>query len=160
MNRTGIALALLLIALPGYAITPKQVTSKAAPIHKSKAPVTATTVFGEGKATITLRFTEAAEEAAIGVRGLDGLEVASVPPIEKTSFAKGEVLVLEVPISPGPGRSHLAVDIEGKFRGQRRLAVQTFAVGKPSPEQIKASAGKSFTTAGGQRIKLMPIKKD
>lgn len=155
MNRIGFALATLLVALPGAAITPKP---KAAPIHKAKAPVSVTTVFGAGKATVTLRFEQAVEEAAIGIRGLDGLEVASVPPLEKSAFAKGEVVTFEVPITPGPGRSHLAVDIEGRFRGQRRLAVQTFAIGKPSPEQVKASQGRILTTSGGQRIKVMPAK--
>lgn len=160
MNRTGITLASLLLVLPGNAIMPKKIPAKAAPIHKSKAPVTVTTVFGEGKATVTLRFTQAVEEAAIRIRGLDGLQVGNVPPVEKTSFAKGETLTLEVPFTPGPGRSHLAVDIEGKFRGQRRLAVQTFAIGKPSAEQLKASQGNVLTTAGGQRIKVMPVKQD
>ena len=158
MHRIGIALASLLLALPGCAITPKKAPAQAAPIHKSKAPVTVTTVFGMGKATVTLRFDQAAEKATIGIRGLDGLQVASVPPVDKTSFAKGEVLTLEVPFTPGPGRSHLAVDIEGTFRGQRRMAVQTFAVGHPSAEQMKASEGKILTTPDGQRLKVMPVK--
>ena len=155
---TGIALASLLLAPSGSAVPPKKAATKAAPIHKSKAPVTVTTAFGEGKATVTLRFDQAVEEAVIGVRGLDGLQVTSVPPVEKTSFAKGEILTLVVPFTPGPGRSHLAVDIEGTFRGQHRMAVQTFAVGTPTAEQTKASERHILTTPEGQRIKVMPVK--
>lgn len=158
MNRIGIALASLLLALPGCAVTPKKALAKAAPIHKSKAPVTVTTVFGDGKATVTLRFDQAVEDVVIGLRGLDGLQVANVPPVEKTRFAKGEALTLEVSFTPGLGRSHLAVDIEGTFRGQRRMAVQTFAVGHPTAEQMKASEGMILTTPDGQRLKVMPVK--
>lgn len=165
MNRIGIALASLLFTLPGFAQTPKTARPKKAPIkaalsHKSKVPVTITTVFKEGKAMVTLRFNQAVEEAVIGVRGLDGLQVANVPPVEETSFARGEVLSMEVSYTPGSGRSHLAVDIEGNFRGQHRMGVQTFSVGKPSAEQLKASQSNILTTTGGQRIKLMPVKQD
>ena len=160
MKRIGIALASLLLVMPGSASIPKKAASKSAPSHKSKVPVTVTTVFGDGKAKVTLRFDQAVEEAVIGVRGLDGLQVASVPPVEKTSFAKGEVLSMEVSYTPGSGRSNLAVDIEGKFRGQHRMGVQTFAVGKPSAEQLKASQSNILTTTGGQRVKVMPVKQD
>ncbi len=164
MTPTGIALASLLMALPAAAAAPPKppakTPAKAAPKAKSKAPVTITTVFGEGKATVTLRFDQAVEGAAIGVRGLDGLQVEAPPPLDRTSFARGEVVTLEVPFTPGAGRSNLAVDIEGTFKGQHRIAVQTFAFGKPSPEQLKATQGNIVTTDGGQRLKLMPVKQD
>lgn len=160
MISTGIVLASLVLVLPGCAAPPKKAPGKAAPIHKSKVPVAITTVFEAGKAVVTLRFEQAVEAAIIGVRGLDGLQVASVPPVEKSRFAKDEVLTLVVPFTPGPGRSHLAVDIEGRFRGQHRMGVQTFAVGQPSPEQLKASEGSIITTPDGQRLKVMPVKKD
>lgn len=168
MMPSGIALASLLMALPATGTEPPKPPAKApakaaakAPRAKSKAPVTVTTVFGEGTATVTLRFEQAVEGAAIGVRGLDGAQVEAPPPLERTSFARGEVVTLEVPFTPGSGRSHLAVDIEGTFRGQHRMAVQTFAFGKPSPEQLKASSpGTVVTTEGGQRLKLMPVKQD
>lgn len=158
MKPAALLLAACFLAIPAGAITPKP--PKASPSHKAKAPITVTTVFGEAKATITVRFDQAVEDAAIGVRGLDGLQVAAMPPVEKSSFARGEVLVLEVPFTPGPGLSHLAVDLEGRFRGQRRMAVQTFAVGKPSAEQLKAAQGKVLTLSGGQRIKVMPVRQD
>jgi hypothetical protein len=158
MKRTGIFLASLLFAWPGSAAPPApKKPAKAAPSHKSKLPVTVSTVFGEGKATVTLRFDQAVEEAAIGVRGLDGLQVAELPPLARTSFGKGEILTLEVPIAPGIGQSHLAVDILGRFRGQRRGGVQTFSIGKPSAEQLKAGSGNILVTDGGQRIKVMPV---
>ena len=158
MIATGIALAALLVTLPTGSAPPNKPSTKAAPIHKSKVPVTVTTVFGAGKAIVTLRFDQAVTEAAIGLRGLDGLQVTSTPTIDKTSFIRGELLTLEVSFSPGPGRSHLAVDIEGRFRGQRRMGVQTFAVGTPSADQQKTTEGTLVTTTDGQRIKLMPVK--
>ena len=156
----GIALASLLLAPSGSPTPPKKAPVKAAPLHKSKVPVTVSTVFGTGKATVTLRFDQAVEEATIGIRGLDGLQVISVPPIDQTRFAKGERLTLEVPFTLGPGRSHLAVDIEGRFRGQHRMGVQTFAVGHPSAEQKKAAEDTILTTPEGQRLKVMPVKPD
>ncbi|HEY3401661.1 MAG TPA: hypothetical protein VGK03_13625 [Geothrix sp.] len=160
MIRTGIVLASLTLPVWGGTTPPRKPQTKAAPIHKSKVPVTVTAVFGEGKATVKLRFDQAVEEAVIGIRGLDGLQVANVPPQEKATFAKGEILTLEMYCTPGPGRSQLAVDIEGRFRGQRRMAVQTFAVGKPSAEQLKAAEGTVVTTPEGQRLKVMPVKQD
>ncbi len=158
MFSLGIALTTLLITLPGSGTPPAKAATKAAPTHKSKVPVTVTTVFGEGKASITLCFDQAVTEASIGVRGLDGLQVTRVPGIDKTSFSRGEILNLDVSFSPGPGRSHLAVDIEGRFRGQRRMGVQTFAVGSPSAEQQKRAEDTIVTTPEGQRLKLMPVK--
>lgn len=157
---TGMTLTTLLLTSCGSTVPPKTIPAKAQPIHKSKVPVTVTTVFGAGKAAVSLRFDQAVEDATIGIRGLDGLQVVSVPPIEKTRFAKGERLTLEVPFTPGPGRSHLAVDIEGTFRGQRRMAVQTFALGTPSAEQLKAAEGSPLTTTTGLRIKVMPVKQE
>lgn len=156
-------IALLALGCCGLALPAAPVGRKApAPAqatHKGKVPVTVTARFGEGKATVTLRFEQAVADATIGFRGLDGLAVSSVPPIGKTRFEKGETLTLEVLLSPGPGRSHLAVDISGSFRGQVRMGVSTFAVGKPTPEQEKAGAGTVLTTTGGQRLKVMPTRK-
>ena len=168
MIGTGIALAALMLVPSGSTTPPKKAPTKAVtkaptkaqPRHKSKVPVTVTSSFGEGQATVTLRFDQAVEGAVIGVRGLDGLQVTRVPPVERTGFAKGEVLTLVVPYTPGPGRSLLAVDIEGTFRGQHRMAVQTFAVGTPSAEQAKAAERHILTTPEGQRIKVMPVKPD
>ncbi|MBP1772417.1 MAG: hypothetical protein H6P99_1580 [Holophagaceae bacterium] len=137
----------------------RKAPASAQAIHKGKVPVTVTARFGEGKATVSLRFEQAVADATLGFRGLDGLAVSSVPPIGKTRFEKGETLELEVLLSPGPGRSHLAVDISGSFRGQVRMGVFTFAVGKPTPEQEKAGAGTVLTTTGGQRLKIMPARK-
>jgi hypothetical protein len=160
MISAGIALASLLFAAPGNVTPPKKAPAKGVTLHKSKVPITVTTVFGAGKATVTLRFDQAVEEAVIGMRGLDGLHVTSQPLVDKTSFTKGEILTLDVPFTPGPGRSHLVVDLEGKFRGQRRMAVQTFAVGDLSAEQLKAAEGTILTTTDGQRLKVLPVKQD
>jgi hypothetical protein len=153
----ALTLALTLAGTSLWAAPPTLKGAATAP-HKSKVPVAVTTVFGEGKATVTLRFEQPVSQAVIGFRGLDGLTVISASDPGRTQFKRGEVVVFALQISPGLGQSHLAVDIEGKFRGQRRLGVQTFAVGKPTPEQEKATAGTVLTTSSGQRITIMPVK--
>lgn len=126
--------------------------------HKSKVPVAVTAMFSEGKATVTFRFEQPVTEARIGFRGLDGLVVSNSPVLERTAFKRGESLILDVQITPGVGQSHLAVDIEGLFKGQHRMGVQTFALGKPTPEQAKTRSGGILTTPDGRRIKVMPVK--
>lgn len=159
MSRFILSLAVSLVGLSLLASAPTEkgpASSRAT--HKSKVPVVVSTVFGEGKATVSFRFEQSVTEAAIGFRGLDGLAVNSRPVLDKTQYARGETLVLDIPITPGPGRSHLVVDITGKFRGQRRMGVQTFAFGKPTPEQEKTGPGSVVTTTDGRRIKVMPVK--
>lgn len=159
MNRTGILLASVLLPLSLAAAPPApKKTAKAAVSHKSKVPIEVETVFGEGTATVTLRFQQAVDQASFGFRGLDGLQVGEVPAIARTRFARGEALVVEVPVTPGEGESHLVVDIQGRFRGQKRAAARTFGTGKPSEAQQKAAAGTILTLEGGQRIKVMPVK--
>lgn len=160
MNRTCLALALCLPALTVQAEAPKKPQAKRMTVHKAKVPVTVTTVFGDQKATLTLKFNQPVEEAAIGVRGLDGMTVSPLAPLQKTTFAKGEVFVLEVPFVAGPGRSHLALDLEGRFLGQRRMGVFTFGLGKLSADQLKANQAPILTTESGQRVKVMPLKPD
>ena len=158
MFPVAMTLAITLAAAFLQAAPPVKKGAAQASSHKSKVPVAVTTLFGEGKATVTVRFEQAVSDAAIGFRGLDGLTVISAPDLGKTRFKRGESLVLDLQIAPGLGQSQLAVDIEGKFNGQHRMGVQTFAIGKPTPEQQKAAAGKVLTTSGGQRIRIMPVK--
>jgi hypothetical protein len=160
MSRAMPTLALILagLALPAAPPLPKPAPSRTT-VHKGKVPVTITAALAEGKAIVTLRFDQAGADVTIGFRGLDGLAVNGVSPIGKTQFRKGETLVLEVLVSPGPGRSHLAVDISGTFRGQPRLGVSTFAIGKPTPEQEKAGSANTLTTREGQRLKILPASK-
>ncbi len=151
---------LLAIALPCAGCEPPQ--KKAPPprtvSHKTKTPVAVSAVFAEGRATVTLRFEQAASDVSIGFRGLDGLSVQNQPDLPKQSFKRGETLKLEVALTPGPGMSHLALDLEGTFAGQRRLDVRTFAVGEPTPAQQKAKADQTFRTEDGRRLKLLPAK--
>jgi hypothetical protein len=154
----SLAVGLAGLSLQASAPTQKAPVPAVSPHKSSKVPVSVTTLFGDGKATVTLRFNQATTDAVIGFRGLDGLAVNSVPPIAQQQFKRGETLVLEVLVTPGLGQSHLAVDIEGRFAGQHRMGVQTFAVGKPTLEQQKATTGNLVTTTSGQRIKIMPVR--
>lgn len=159
MSRFILFLATGMVGLALQACTPtKKAPAPRLATHKSKVPVTVATLFGDGKAMVSFRFEQPVTEATIGFRGLDGLIVKEAPVVGKTEFKRGETLVLEVPVVPGEGRSHLAVDIAGLFRGQRRMGVRTFAVGKPTPAQEKAQAGEVMTTTDGRRIKIMPVK--
>ncbi|HJW71779.1 MAG TPA: hypothetical protein VJ486_02900 [Geothrix sp.] len=159
MNPIRLILTLSLVGISLQAAPPAaKAPAPRTATHKSKVPVAVTTMFSEGKATVTLRFEQPVTEARIGFRGLDGLVVNDSPVLEKTQYNRGDTLVLEVGITPGAGQSHLAVDIAGRFRGQRRMGVQTFSLGKPTSEQEKARSGDILTTSDGRRIKVMPVK--
>ena len=151
---------LLAIALPcaGREPPPKKTPPPRAVSHKTKTPVAVSAVFAEGRATVTLRFEQAASEVTVRFRGLDGLSIQNHSDLPGQAFKRGETLKLEVALTPGPGMSHLAVDLEGTFAGQHRLEVRTFAVGEPSAAQQKAKADQTFRTEDGRRLKLLPAK--
>lgn len=163
MNRIGFAASALLLALPALAGGPAG-GSKAGvtrTVHgKPQAPVSVTAAIAPGRATVTVRFHSAATEAAIEVHGVDGLAVTSAAsPLSGGRFARGQSVTLDVAFTEGPGRSHLAVAVSGKFGSQKRSAVASFAVGQPTAEQLKP-AGKASTDSQGQRIKVLPAGND
>lgn len=159
MNRTAIALLAALLALPALADgpSPKQsVKAARAPAGKPRAPASVTARIGSGLATVTVRFDAAASDVTIGVGGVDGLTVTSDPsPLTGGRFTRGQTVTFDVGFAPGPGRSHLAVTVGGTFAGQQRHVAQTFAVGTPTPEQLKPAVP-ATTDSTGQRIKVMP----
>ena len=152
-----LAIAIVLPCAGGEAVKEKAPPPRMAS-HKSKIPVAVSAVFAEGRATVTLRFQQAASEVTVRFRGLDGLSVQTQPDLPRQAYKRGELLKLEVTLTPGPGTSHLAVDLEGTFAGQRRLEVRTFAVGEPTPAQQKAKTDQTFRTEDGRRLKLLPAK--
>ncbi len=162
MNRTAIALLAALLAFPALADGPaakpaaKAKAAAKAPVGKPRAGATATAVMADGRATVTVRFDSAATDVAIGVRGVDGLAVTSdATPLSGARFQRGQTATFDVAFTPGPGRSHLVVDMSGNFGGQVRSSIQTFAVGTPTAEQLKPAAP-ATTDSTGQRIKVMP----
>ena len=162
MSRFALAIAATLLALPALAGSPQSKPKKTRVVRHGKvtAPVTIMTKLGDGKATVTFRFDASVEEPAITIWGADGLAVTSTPPLTEKTYKKGEKVTLEVAFTPGPGRSHLVVSAGGLFKGQQRNSVQSFAVGKPTPEQLKAGQQDVMTTSDGQRIRLMPVEKN
>jgi len=162
MNRIAVAIAALLLALPALANGPaggkKDAVTRT--VHgKPQAPVSVTATVARGRATVTVRFHSAATEAAVEVHGVDGLTVTSAAnPLAGGRFARGQAVTFDVAFAEGPGRSHLAVAVSGRFGGMVRSTVASFAVGQPTPEQLKP-AGKSTTDSAGQRIKVLPSGK-
>lgn len=163
MKRIVIAAAALLLAPPALAAcaghaSEKKATTARAEHGKPQAPVDVTAALDRGRATVTVRFHSAASEVAVDVHGVDGLTVTSAArPLSGGQFAAGESVSLEVAFTEGPGRSHLAVSVTGRFGAAARTAVASFAVGEPTAEQQKA-AGSVTTDSQGRRIKLLPAE--
>jgi hypothetical protein len=169
MTRTALALVLLgaqAWAAPVAAVeapaAKKTTTSKASAPKvrgKAQAPVSVDAVLGAGSATVVVRFDRAVTDATVGVHGVDGLAVTSdATPVSGARFAAGQAITFDVAFTPGPGESHLVVSVGGKFAGAQRNAVSTFAVGKPSLEQMKP-AGTPAVDAEGNAVKVMPSGK-
>lgn len=159
MNRIATAASALLLALPALAADPGG-SSKGAgvPPGKPSAPVTVSARLASGRATVTVRFRSPASDVAIEVHGVDGLSVTSSPtPLAGGRFARGQSVTFDVDYTPGPGRSHLAVAVAGRFGTAVQRAVSSFAVGQPTAEQLKPAAP-PVTDSAGQRIKIMPAE--
>jgi len=161
MNRIALASATLLAAFPvladGPQAAPPATATAAKTVHgKPQAPVSVTARLGAGAATVTVRFHSAATDASVEVHGVDGLAVTSdATPLSGARFGRGEAVTFDVAFTAGAGRSHLAVGVSGSFGGTRRSTVASFAVGKPTPDQLKP-AGTAATDSKGQPVKVMP----
>jgi hypothetical protein len=168
MNRPALALLAALLAAPAAACSCSQKTedaaaktaSAASPApatpHKVQAPVAIDATLGDGAARVTLRFSSPATAVEVNVHGVDGLVVTSAPRLaEGATFTAGEVAAFDVAFSPGPGRSHLAVSVEGLFAGAHRAQVVSFAVGKPAAAAEKAGPART-EGEGAERVKVMP----
>jgi len=166
MNRS-LAILAALLATPAAACSCSQKTdaaaktaSEASPApaapHKVQAPVAIDATLGDGAARVTLRFSSPATAVEVNVHGVDGLVVTSAPRLaEGATFTAGEVAAFDVAFTPGPGRSHLAVSVEGLFAGAHRAQVVSFAVGKPAAAAEKAGPART-EGEGAERVKVMP----
>ena len=161
MNRKTLAVFSSLLTLLSVACSP---TAKAAPpssgpateTAKVSAPVTVEAQLGDGQAHVTVRFSSPASGVKINVHGVDGLVVKSAAlPVDGASFTQASSTSFDVAFTPGPGRSHLVVAVDGSFQGAKLARVSTFAVGTPSREQQQAG-GNVVTDDQGQRIEIMP----
>jgi hypothetical protein len=167
MNRPVLAIFAAILAAPAAACSCSQKTdaaakpaaatspASAAP-HKVQAPVAIDATLGDGTARVTLRFTAPATGVEVNVHGVDGLVVTSAPRLaEGATFTAGEEAAFDVAFTPGLGRSHLAVSVEGLFAGAHRAQVVSFAVGKPSSAAEKAGPART-EGEGADRVKVMP----
>jgi hypothetical protein len=158
MTRTALAVAASLLALAACARS-----SQAAPppeaspgAGKPTAPVSVGAELSTGAARVTVRFEADAKDVRIAVFGADGLAVTSAAePVAKGAFARGEAAALDVTFTPGPGRSRLAVSVTGKFHGAgKRTRTATFAVGEPTPEQLRGE-GAVVEGADGEKVRVV-----
>lgn len=134
---------------------PVRASAPVATEGKPSAPVAVEAVLREDSATLTLTFEDDASNVLVGVDGLDGLEVdGSRVVVAEGAFKRGETRAVEVHFRPGAGRSDLAVSVEGQFRSGRLARVVTFAVGSPSPEQLRGP-GTTIETRDGTRLKVL-----
>ena len=164
MNRLALAVFSSLLTLVSLACTSP---AKAAPDSRNEpvagkvsAPVTVDAQLKEGQAHVTVRFASPATDVKINVYGVDGLAVKSAAsPVEGSSFTEASVATFDVEFTPGPGRSHLVVAVNGSFRGAQRSSVSSVAVGSPTAAQ-QQSPGNVVTGDDGQRIKVMPTGED
>src|SRR6478609_7495394 len=132
--------------------------AQAEPIGKPQAPVQIAAEVGDGVAQVSVRFEQDGTGVSIHASGADGLSVRGVTILASgRTVTAGEVARFEVPFTPGPGRSVLALTISGDFGGGPRSTVRSFQVGKPNAEQAK-KAQDGVTQIGGENVKLVPAE--
>lgn len=146
--------ALASVLLLSAACTAPSKASAPRPVEgKPRAPVAVEAALSADAAKLTVRFLAAGTQVSVTAAGLDGLALRTPEALlTEATVAEGEVRALEVAFTPGPGRSTLAVNVSGRFRGQPQARVVTFAVGDgPLP-----SDGAELRTDDGDAVKLMP----
>ncbi len=159
-HRIAVALVVILIAVPvvaGCSTAKPMVNTSGEQTRKAlSAPVNVNFQPGVNSGYVYVTFDAAATDVNINVYGVDGLRVTSVPqPITLATFAKSDTTAFEVTYTPGMNLSHLVVAISGNFNGALRSSTLSYAIGKPSREQLKP-VGTPMTDSDGKRIKLMP----
>jgi len=159
MNRIALAVTAAALALAGGCTpqSPPAPPASAPPVRgKPSAPVSVDAQLSGASGRVTVRFDADAKDVRVEVHGAGGLVVTSgAAPVDGASFARGEATAFDVSFTPGPGRSHLAVAVSGKFHGAgRRAAVASFPVGDPSPDQLKAE-GTVVEGQDGERLKVV-----
>lgn len=153
----AIGLQILAADVPTPQKTTKTAAAKKPAKGKVQAPVDVSAKLAADSAHIILAFRGPAQDVTISVKGVDGMEIGDFTPAEQRSFAPGDKLVLDVPIRPGEGQSHLVVSVDGAFGARRMGTVRSFAHGKPSAQQLKAAQGLVLKDHEGKPVKLMPV---
>lgn len=156
MNRLALSV-MAAFALAGCA-RPSSAPPAAPPpgLGKPSAPVSVSADLAAGTGRVTVRFDADAKDVRIAVFGADGLTVTSAAaPIDGASFARGETAAFDVAFAPGPGRSRLAVSVSGKFHGAgKRTRAVSFAVGEPTPEQLRG-LGTVVEGEDGEKLRVV-----
>jgi hypothetical protein len=156
MKATHVVCAAALLLLACKMDGPK---GEAAPpgVGKPQAPVAIDAEVGASSARVHVRFVQAGTGVEVRANGVDGLTpVGNTLLVAGRDVAAGEAITVDVPFTPGPGQSLLAIHVRGTFAAGERTAVRAFPVGKPSAEQRKAQEG--TTRVGGEDVKLVPAE--
>ena len=125
------------------------VTSPAPTDGKPTAPVDLKAELFASQAKVTLQLEEDASDLAVTAWGLDGLEVGTPAAFTPAISRRGQSETLVIPITPGEGRSNLAISISGTFHGAKLQRVATFAMGTGPLKQT----GESLVTDQGETLK-------
>jgi hypothetical protein len=129
-------------------------------IGKPQAPVDIDAALTADAARVTLRFNQAGRGVEARAEGVGGLSVqGNARLVDGRDVQAGDVVTIELPIRPGPGESHLAVHVTGRFAAGERSAVRAFPIGKRSAEQQqKADEGKA--RIGGEDVRILPAEEE
>ncbi len=148
--RTISLLAVTLCSFVACSTSGTKVVESPAPTEgKVVAPVDVQAELSAKEAKLTLKLDEDASDLAVSVWGLDGLVVGAPSTFTPSLTKRGERQTVVVPMTPGPGRSNLAVSVSGTFNGQKKQRVATFAVGDGPLKQ----SGEVLVTDQGEVIK-------
>jgi len=140
--QTARRLLILAAVVIGACTTPSPTVnvSNARPVEgKTVAPIDLQAELKQSEALVTLRLEDDASELEFTAWGLDGLVVrASTTTFKPKVSKRGEHQTFAIPLTPGPGRSTLAISVSGTFRGSRLQRVATFAIGEAPPPKGEA----------------------
>jgi hypothetical protein len=146
------------VAKVAPAAQPHKVRAIEDALGKPQAPVVIESVLEGNTAHVTVRFPQGGAGVEVHASGAEGLAVAGQSALaEGRTLAKGEVLVFDVPFTPGAGESLLAVGVTGNFAGAHRTAVRAFPVGKRSALQ-KSKDKEGTAQVGGENVHLVPAE--
>ncbi len=124
------------------------VTSPAPTDGKPTAPVDLKAELFASQAKVTMHLEEDGTDLAVSAWGLDGLEVGSPAAFTPKISRRGENETFVIPMTPGEGRSNLAVSISGTFHGAKLQRVATFSIGtgpvKQTVETIVTDQGETL----------------
>jgi hypothetical protein len=129
-------------------------TTAAAVLAKSEAPVDMYGTARGGTASVVLRFSQPMRDVTVRAWGVDGVKVGASTVSSRTSVAAGSEITVTVPYTvDATGNGYVVVDVKGSFGGLRTGKIRAFAVGVPAAHK----AGKTVKGGAGQpRIIELP----